>query len=198
MQYNRSISPLTEDDIKVYMDDIEIYADQYLDTLMRREDIYDSNVFTGLIKFCAQRLMIKDYIYDDLDLFYAMWESYTREVYRYKFKPTISEFCLLIGINVDTFNAWERGETRRDDFSKKLNLSRSETCKKMQEECKLGRYKGAERGNVGCIFLMKAVDGYAETAPVQVTNDQTQSNVALQDKYKAMGAIEEKPTIDIE
>ena len=59
------------------------------------------------------------------------------------------------------------GECRSNDICVKLGSSRSDTVKKWQSECALGRYKGAASGNVGMIFLCKAVDGMAETAPVQ-------------------------------
>lgn len=39
---------------------------------------------------------------------------------------------------------------------------------KWMSECKLGRYKGAAAGNVGYIFLCKAIDGLVETAPVHI------------------------------
>ena len=47
---------------------------------------------------------------------------------------------------------------------------RADTIKKWQDECRLGRYKSAASGNVGGIFLCKAVDGMVETAPVPVQN----------------------------
>ena len=66
-------------------------------------------------------------------------------------------------------------------------MKRSDTVKKWQEECALGRYKSAASGNVGGIFLCKAVDGMAETAPVQVGQQQgipQQTAKQIADKYK--------------
>ena len=56
------------------------------------------------------------------------------------------------------------------DICYKLSTSRPDTIKKWQEECRLNRYKGAASGNVGYIFLCKAVDGMVETAPIQIPN----------------------------
>ena len=39
----------------------------------------------------------------------------------------------------------------------------------------MGRYKSAAAGNVGGIFLCKAVDGMAETAPVQIEPERRKS-----------------------
>ena len=75
---------------------------------------------------------------------------------------------ILIGVSRDTVYSWLNGEYRSNDICDRLGTSRPDTVKKWQEECKLGRYKGAQAGNVGCIFLCKAVDGMAETAPIQV------------------------------
>ena len=82
---------------------------------------------------------------------------------------TSEEYALLVGISRETLYSWMNGITRVNDneICYKLGSSRSDTVKKWQEECKLGRYKGAASGNVGMIFLCKAVDGMAETAPVQ-------------------------------
>ena len=129
----------------------------------------NSSQFTGMIKYINRNMGFykNKSMYGDIDLLNDIWEVYTDLVYKYNQKPTIEEYALLIGISRDTLYTWLRGEHRKDDYCEKLSLFRSDTVKKWQEECKLGRYKGAAAGNVGYIFLCKAVDGMAETAPVQ-------------------------------
>ena len=84
---------------------------------------------------------------------------------------------------IDDFFTWQskhRGET----YTSEPSSLRSDTIKKWQEECRLGRYKSAASGNVGGIFLCKAVDGMVETAPVQIENQaQRQSIEQIQERY---------------
>lgn len=154
--------------VEVYTDNMFYYADEYINTLRNPDDIYTSNVFTGLIKYIKRNVKFNKDIYDDIDILNNIWEVYTELVYKYMQKPTIEEFSLLIGIHRDTIYSWMNGETRKDDYSKELGTSRSDTIKKWQDECRLGRYKSAASGNVGGIFLCKAVDGMTDNAPVQV------------------------------
>ena len=84
------------------------------------------------------------------------------------------------------------GEYRNTDYCEKLGSSRPDTIKKWQAECALGRYKGAASGNVGMIFLCKAVDGMVETAPVQVQAQIGQirsSSELLEDMRKLQGNV---------
>ena len=161
-------------DTGVYVSDIHYYADEYINSLKDTDSIYtpNSNQFTGMIKYINRNMRFTRDIYADINLLNDIWDIYTDLVYKYNQKPTIEEYCLLIGISRETIYSWLRGEYRNDDICEKLGTSRSDTVKKWQEECKLGRYKGAASGNVGMIFLCKAVDGMVETAPIGVMNEQ--------------------------
>lgn len=158
--------------VEIYTDNIFFYADEYISTLRNADDIYSSNVFTGLIKYIKRNVKFDKDIYENIDILNNIWEVYTELVYKYNHKPTIEEFSILTGINRDTIYSWMKGETRKDDYSVEFGTSRSDTIKKWQDECRLGRYKSAATGNVGGIFLCKAVDGMVETAPVSVANQE--------------------------
>lgn len=157
---------------EVYTNAMQYYADEYITTLNKPDDIYTSNVFTGLIKYIRRNIKFNKDIYESIDVLNDIWEMYTELVYKYMQKPTIEEFSLLIGIHRDTIYSWMNGETRKSDYSERLGTSRSDTIKKWQDECRLGRYKSAASGNVGGIFLCKAVDGMVETAPIPVANQE--------------------------
>ena len=176
----------TADGVEIYEDDIKMYADEYISTLLRKEDIEKPNVFTGMIKYINRKIKFNknNNIYTSIDLLNNIWVNYTELVYKYNQKPTIEEFALLLGISRETIYSWMRGDTRSEDYSSALGSSRSDTIKKFQDECRIGRYKSAATGNVGGIFLCKAVDGMVETAPVPVANvAQVQSIEQLQEKY---------------
>ena len=176
----------TERGTEIYTDDMYIYADEYINTLHDPESVYNSigNTFTGMIKYINRHMGFTKEIYADINILNNIWEIYTDLVYRYNQKPTIEEYALLIGVNRDTLYSWMKGETRNGDICEKFGTSRSDTIKKWQEECKLGRYKSAASGNVGGIFLCKAVDGMVETAPVQIENsEQKRSIEEIQQRY---------------
>lgn len=175
---------------EVYTNAMQYYADEYITTLNKPDDIYTSNVFTGLIKYIRRNIKFNKDIYESIDVLNDIWEMYTELVYKYMQKPTIEEFSLLIGIHRDTIYSWMNGETRKSDYSERLGTSRSDTIKKWQDECRLGRYKSAASGNVGSIFLCKAVDGMVETAPIPVANqEQHRTAEQIAADYSTAGAL---------
>ena len=155
--------------IDVYEHEIYALADEYINRLPDASLISapNSNCFTGMIKYINRHIGFTRDMYADINILNDIWDIYTDLVYKYMQKPTIEEYALLIGVHRDTLYSWLNGECRSNDICVKLGSSRSDTVKKWQAECALGRYKGAASGNVGMIFLCKAVDGMAETAPVQ-------------------------------
>lgn len=200
---------VTDSGLEIYTDDMYIYADEYIASLHDPDSIYNSagNTFTGMIKYINRHMGFTKDIYADINILNNIWDVYTELVYKYNQKPTIEEYALLIGVNRDTIYSWIKGDTRGtiyrdkdgnviDDFFTWSNSHRGEpytsepssfradTIKKWQEECRLGRYKSAASGNVGGIFLCKAVDGMVETAPVQIENQaQRQSIEEIQQRY---------------
>lgn len=168
MQLDNTIKDHDGNSTGVYESNINYLADEYINALRNEDEIYNSNVFTGLIKYINRNAGFTRDILADINILNNIWDAYTDLVYRYSQKPTIEEYSILIGVSRDTVYSWLNGEYRSSDICDRLGTSRPDTVKKWQEECKLGRYKGAQAGNVGCIFLCKAVDGMVETAPIQV------------------------------
>ena len=189
---------IAENNVEVYGDRIFELADEYIDTLRNPDDIYNSNTFTGLIKYINRKYLRdnKDIIVADINILNNIWELYVELVYKYNQKPIIEEFALLIGISRETIYSWMRGEYR-NDICERLGSSRSDTIKKWQDECRIGRYKSAASGNVGGIFLCKAVDGMVETAPIPTENRaQVQSIEQIQQRYAIETTIKEPPKAD--
>ena len=213
---------ITENNVEVYEDRIFELADEYIDTLRNQDDIYNStgHVFTGMMKYINRKYLkaLKSTIIADIDILNNIWELYVELVYKYNQKPTIEEYALLIGISRTTIYDWMNEKVRHDiyrdsqgniindfftwqcthrgeEYTKEPSSLRSSTIKKWQDECRLGRYKSAASGNVGGIFLCKAVDGMVETAPVQVENKaQVQSIEEIQARY-GVGQTE-KPMLE--
>lgn len=192
---------VTDQGSEVYENSILILADEYEKSLHDPDELYkpNNNLFTGLIKYINKRVNFNRCILQDINILNDIWEIYTDLVYRYNQKPTIEEYALLIGIHRDTIYSWANGEYRNTDICEKLNLSRPDTIKKWQEECALNRYKGAASGNVGYIFLCKAVDKMVETAPEQVKQYGVPQQTAQQIAEKHKAALQlpemEKPEL---
>ncbi len=162
-----------EEGVEVYPDLIAYYADEYEEsrTEEARKLLYKphSQAFTGMIKYISDHVNMKP-CKDSIDILWNVWKSYTALVYTHNQLPNILEFSLFTDISRDTFYSWAKSETRAKDICETLTLPRSDTIKKMLSECENARYKLAESGNVGGIFLAKAVDGLVETAPQPLYN----------------------------
>lgn len=182
----------TQDNIDVYEDNIKYFADEYVNGLYNPEEIYKphNNMFTGMIKYISKQIKFDRSILADINILNDIWESYTDLVYKYNQKPTIEEYAILINVNRETIYTWLNGEYRSSDVCEKLGTTRPNTIKKWQEECRLGRYKGAASGNVGMIFLCKAVDGMVETAPMQVPTNKSSLTAAELPKLNGGKVIE--------
>ena len=164
--------------IEVYESDINLYADEYIQSLDNPDSIYQSSVFTGMVKYIYMHLFKPDKVQmyncnsvlntQDIESIDRIWNRYTLLCYKYRKRPTLLNFSLLVGISMDTINTWIRGEYRN------ASALHSETAKKWKSECEGALIDGAiDNNSVGCIFALKACYGYAETAPVQTA---TQDN----------------------
>lgn len=190
----------TDSGTEVYTDDMYMYTDEYISTLHDKDMIYNSvgNCFTGLIKYINIHMGFNNnkYMYDDINLLNDIWNIYVELCYKYNQKPVLEEYCLLIGCSRSTLYTWMNGEYRNGDMCDKLGSSRSDTIKKWAEECRIGRYKSAASGNVGGIFLCKAVDGMVETAPVQIANQEQRKSIEqIAQEHSVNAGLEDKQSV---
>ena len=80
-------------------------------------------------------------------------------------------FSFLVGIDRNTFTDWSMGRYR-------VNTAHGSTVKKWFNICKsftLNRLHNQSGTNANLIFIAKAAYGMAETAPVQVGNQNSQA-----------------------
>ena len=178
--------PCTEADTVVYDDIIQFYADEYVEGLDETglKNLYSiqGRVFTGMIKYISNHCTFNATKQDAYTL-NNIWKSYTGLCYKYSQVPFLSEFAIMLDIHRDTLYGWINGEGIGKDYCEKVSCTVSDIVKRWQAECKAGRLKGASAGNVGMIFLCKAVDGLVETAPQSVFNPvQLENNVDMLQK----------------
>lgn len=162
-----------ENGAEVYEDQILIYADEYISNELRDPgDIFgNSSLFAGMMKYIYKRLFKPrpgDHILnntntrlnlDNIQQIDDIWGIYTGLCYKYKKRPTLLNFGLMVGVDRDTVQSWINGEYRGGP-----SAPHSATAKRWKHECESALFDGAiEQNSIGCLFALKANHGYTET-----------------------------------
>lgn len=154
-------------DVDIYLDNINIYADEYINTVLcispdnenYKKEVSDS--FVDMIFYIADHIQKPSN--DNIELLDKMFNTYVRLCSKYHVLPTLEVFSFLVGINRTTFTDWMNGVYR-------TNSSHGDTAKKWFDICKncaINRLHNQTGTNANLIFVAKAAYGMAETAPVQ-------------------------------
>lgn len=162
-----------ENGAEVYETEIHKYADEYINTVLDDPgSLYgNSSLFTGMLKYIYKNVFkpnktMPHNCYSNLDtgniaLLDDIWNVYTELCYKYKKRPTILNFCLMVGLDNCTLMSWKDGKYRTETGEN--GLSHSATVKKWYAECEANLLDGAtENNSIGCIFALKANYGYTE------------------------------------
>lgn len=165
-------------DITIYDNDIELYADEYVQTLPedRKNKVYgDVYAVSGMMQYIYKHVFAphdtKKYNsntaldIENTQLLDHVWHMYTDICYRYGVMPTLYRYCKMTGIAVDTLNTWQRGTIRG------ATSAYSSLVKSWKAECEAALCDAGGNQTVKSIFLLKSKYGYVEAAqPVQVVN----------------------------
>lgn len=189
MKYNNTV--ITDQGIEVYESDIYRLVDEYISTVLQvspedydtqkeyRSVIADS--FVDMIFYIADRIQKPSN--DNIELLDSIFNIYVRICTRYGVLPTLEVFSFLVGIERRTFTCWMNGQYRTAS-------PHGDTVKKWFDICKnctVNRLNNQAGTNANLIFVAKAAYGMAETAPVQVGQQQgipQQTAQQIADKYK--------------
>lgn len=181
---------ITEQNIEVYENKIWLLVDEYINTVLciHQED-YDS--IEKYKKDIADNRIdmffyISDHIEkpnnDNIELLDSIFNIYIRVCGRYNISPTLQMFGILVGINNMTFSDWANGDYR-------TTSTHGITVKKWKETCgafALDKLHNQTGTNANLIFACKVAYGMAETAPIQVGQQQgipQQSREQIAAKY---------------
>ena len=175
-------------DIEIYLDNINIYADEYINTVLcispdnenYKKEVSDS--FVDMIFYIADHIQKPSN--DNIELLDKMFNTYVRLCSKYHVLPTLEVFSFLVGINRSTFSDWMRGDYRTGSAHGTTVKKWFDICK----NCTLNRLHNQAGTNANLIFVAKAAYGMAETAPVQAGQQygvphQTAQQIA--EKHKA-------------
>lgn len=154
--------------IEVYQNDIYRLVDEYIDTELDGDTESVSDNFVAMIFYIADNIPKPSN--DDIDLLDNIFSIYVRLCAKYKTLPSLETFSFLVGIDRNTFTDWAMGRYR-------VSTAHGSTVKKWFDVCKsftLNRLHNQTGTNANLIFVAKAAYGMAETAPVQVGNQNSQ------------------------
>jgi hypothetical protein len=175
--------------IEVYQNDILRLVDEYIDTELDGDSESVGDNFVSMIFYIADNIQKPSN--DDIELLDNLFSIYVRICAKYKVLPTLEVFSFLTGIHRTTFTDWANGLYR-------VNSAHGITVKKWFDVCKsftLNRLHNQSGTNANLIFVAKAAYGMAETAPVQVGNQNSQ---ALADSELPKLTNPEQEVIEIE
>ena len=177
----------TEKETEVYLSNINIYADEYINTVLcvspdsenYRKEVADS--FVDMIFYIADHIQKPSN--DDIELLDHMFSVFVRLCSKYHVLPTLEVFSFLVGINRSTFSDWANGDYRTAS-------THGITVKKWKETCgafALDKLHNQDGTNANLIFACKVAYGMAETAPIPAGQQQgipQQTAQQIADKYK--------------
>jgi hypothetical protein len=175
--------------IEVYQNDIYRLVDEYIDTELDGDTESVTDNFVSMIFYIADNIQKPSN--DDIELLDNLFNIYVRICAKYKVLPTLETFSFLVGIDRNTFTDWAMGRYR-------VSTAHGSTVKKWFEICKsftVNRLHNQSGTNSNLIFIAKAAYGMAETAPVQVDE---QNNRALTDSELPKLTNPAKEVIEIE
>lgn len=198
MKKNNTV--VTDQGIEVYENDIYRLVDQYINTVLQvSPEDYDTqkeykaviaDSFVDMIFYIADRIPKPGT--ENIELLDSIFNIYVRICTKYNVLPTLEIFSFLVGIERRTFTKWSNGQYR-------ASTSHGDTVKKWFDICKnctINRLNNQPGTNANLIFVAKAAYGMAETAPVQVAQQQgipQQTAQQIADKYKN---VLELPEVD--
>lgn len=175
--------------IDVYQNDIYRLVDEYIDTELDGDTESVTDNFVSMIFYIADNIQKPSN--DDIELLDNLFSIYIRLCAKYKTLPSLETFSFLVGIDRNTFTDWAMGRYR-------VSTAHGSTAKKWFEICKsftVNRLHNQSGTNSNLIFIAKAAYGMAETAPVQVDE---QNNRALTDSELPKLTNPAKEVIEIE
>lgn len=162
--------------ITIYDNDIELYADEYIQRMKDPDSIYNNHLaFAGMMRYIYNHVFRphETLLYNsnstidsnNTQLLNHVWNIYTGLCYQYGTMPTIQRFSMMTGIDFNTIHTWETGQQRAGTGA------HSRMVKQWRAECESALYDADGNQTIKSIFLLKSKYGYVEAAqPVQVVN----------------------------
>lgn len=185
--------------VEIYPHRIDEFADEYIGQLVDAEEIYNPQVFLGLLKYIYVQ-MFKPHenmphnsnsilVLSDAETIGDVWDRFAAICYRYRTTPTLLKFSTLTGLDRKTIQAWHDGDGRSASPEYLL------IAKKMYNEAETGlETKALEQNGIGAIFALKSLFNWRETSPEPAPLQERRSPQLSQEEL--MQIIDERAKLD--
>lgn len=188
---------LTDEQIEIYISDIHVMCDQYINSLPDENMIYKSTVFSGMLNYLYRnkiRFIIEQYRNDNnLNHYnnnYELLDCIFNNIYidlcsRYNIVPSIIQFSVFVNIDNAILSDIKSGIWKNN--GSKVNSENSQTVKKWYNICEsMLLSKATNENSIGSIFALKSNYGYVEKGnEIPQLEQLTQSSPEqIQQRYK--------------
>lgn len=187
-----------ETQVKFYNDDIDLYLNEYIDSLPDQSLIYKPMVFNGLLQYIYKHCFAiqsdnvyknhSNIDYNNTYILSYLIDKYLLINYQYNHIPSLLGFSLFSGISNATLNDWLNGRYRANTDSLvdipglDKPLSHIQSVKRLKDMCELALVSNtAETNSVGSLFLLKANYGYSDQPQPQALPDRKEPLPTIED-----------------
>ena len=188
---------LTDTQIEIYRNEIDILCDNYIHSLPDENMIYKSTVFSGMLNYLYRnkiKYIIEQYrkdnnlndYYNNYDLLDVIFNNiYIDICTRFNIVPSIIQFSVFVNVDNGTLSDIKSGVYR--DNGSKVNPINCQTVKKWYATCEsMLLSKATNENSIGSIFALKSNFGYVEKGnelPTQETLTQSTPE-QIAERYK--------------
>lgn len=164
---------LTDEQIRIYRNDIDILCNEYIQSLPDETLIYKSTVFSGMLNYLYRnkiKYIIEQYRNDNgLNHYnnnYELLDSIFYNIYidictRFNIVPSIIQFSVFVNVDNGTLSDIRNGIYR--DNGCKVKPATCQTVKKWYATCEsMLLSKATNENSIGSIFALKSNFGYVD------------------------------------
>lgn len=193
------------ENVSIYINDIWILCDEYINSLDNPDMIYKSSIFRGMLDYIYRHGLKDISLYNpkknsslDYELLDKIFfEIYLPIVYKYNAIPSILGFSTMLRIDSENLSYVRKGVYY--DGSR-ANPKNSEIVKKWYAVSESSLYdKAVQENGIGAIFGLKAGFGWKEAvaSPEPYTTPTIDSPETIAERHKQnVLTMPEKPTLD--
>jgi len=193
------------ENVSIYINDIWILCDEYINSLDNPDMIYKSSIFRGMLDYIYRHGLKDIYLYNpkksntlNYDLLdNIFFEIYLPIVYKYNAIPSILGFSTMLRIDSENLSYVRKGVYQDGSMVNKHN---SEVVKKWYSVSESSLYdKAVQENGIGAIFGLKAGFGWKEAVaspePYTLPTVDSPETIAARHKQNTL-TLPEKPMLD--
>ena len=142
-------------EVKTSDDSINAIANRYI--IDRHLNVIQSTGFNCLLLYLSQNYVSNNIDRLDVDNLIYWFNIYVELCALCDVLPDLTGYSIFTSIPYDTIKDWQSGQNRR--------ATHTQIIKKFNEFCKMSCVTEAGRGNVGAMYVSKALHGLSDSPP---------------------------------